>query len=437
MEISIGEVDITTRSSGPQAIMDRPSAVASDSAREELPSGGSAMASGSAWEAGGWKSSWNSGSPWEEWPSGGSAMASGSAWWPSGGSAWQWDEWPSDAPNWQSGGVTWKSPRDAKPPIPTFPPPTALLQEAEPEWSDSSFASSAQGAVLPSEPEKPEHKAHRERTQKTHATRKVDARHEKPTWAAQRDETRRLGTTAKRPPVKELPRGMKLTLAHPKEKTCPRGPGAEALKRKAPEAAPAASAEGIPDPRGPAMVRLKREAPGAAPAASAPAAPAAAEDSIFKKEIAALGGIGMRGFQPPTFWDKQKTSEDKLPNFLLRPPMFARSNTIACRNHWCPFKAQVSNRGPKALCRHCKATVRSEKGKNVEIFMEAENEIWQASGEGCDYVSGWMPELENERFRLSTLQGRKSVASLAVIFWECDEISLPGDITTSRREFAV
>jgi len=77
------------------------------------------------------------------------------------------------------------------------------------------------------------------------------------------------------------------------------------------------------------------------------------------------------------------------------------------------------------------------KGKNVEIFMEAENEIWQKSGEGCDYVSGWMPELENERFRLSTLQGRKSVASLAVIFWECDEISLPGDITTSRREFAV
>ncbi len=260
----------------------------------------------------------------------------------------RWDEWPSDAPNWQSGGVTWKSPRDAKPPIPTFPPPTALLQEAEPEWLDSSFASSAQGAVLPSEPEKPEHKAHRERTQKTHATRKVDARHEKPTWAAQRDETRRLETTAKRPPVKELPRGMKLTLAHLKEKTCPRGPGAEALKRKAPEAAPAASAEGIPDPRGPAMVRLKREAPGAAPAASAPAAPAAAEDSIFKKEIAALGGIGMRGFQPPTFWDKQKTSEDKLPNFLLRPPMFARSNTIACRNHWCPFKAQVSNRGPKA-----------------------------------------------------------------------------------------
>ena len=357
MEISIGGVDITTRSSGPQAIMDRPSAVASDSALEELPSGGSAMASGSAWEAGGWKSSWNSGSPWEEWPSGGSAMASGSAWWPSGGSAWQWDEWPSDAPNWQSGGVTWKSPRDAKPPIPTFPPPTALLQEAEPEWLDSSFASSAQGAVLPSEPEKPEHKAHRERTQKTHATRKVDARHEKPTWAAQRDETRRLETTAKRPPVKELPRGMKLTLAHLKEKTCPRGPGAEALKRKAPEAAPAASAEGIPDPRGPAMVRLKREAPGAAPAASAAAAgasapaasapaAAAAEDSIFKQEIAPLGG--MRGFQPPTYWEQLETSEERLPNFLLRPPMFARSNTIACRNHWCPFKAQVSNRGPKA-----------------------------------------------------------------------------------------
>ncbi len=400
--------------------MDRPSAVASDSAREELPSGGSAMASGSAWEAGGWKSGWNSGSAWEELPSGGSAMASGSAWWPSGGSAWE--EWPSDAPDWQSGGVPWKSPRHAKPP--TFPPPTALLQEAEPEWSDSSFASSAQGAVLPSEPEKPEHKAHRERIQKTQETRKVDARiqktHEKP-------ETRRL-------PHMGLPRGMKLTLAHPKDKTCPRGPAMVTLKRKAPGAAPAASAEDIPDPRGPAMVRLKREAPGAAPAASAaaaaaaaasapaasaPAAAAAAEDSIFKQEIAALGG--MRGYQPPKYWEGWEASEERLPNFLLRPPMFAMSNTVACRNHWCPFKAQVSNSGPKARCRHCKAAVWSDEGSHVQKFMEAEAQIWQASGEGLVVASGWMPELEDERIRLATLQGRGSVASLAVIFWECDD----------------
>ena len=78
----------------------------------------------------------------------------------------------------------------------------------------------------------------------------------------------------------------------------------------------------------------------------------------------------------------------------------------------------------------------SDGGKDVQKFMEAEDKIWQASGEGCDFVSGRMPDVEDERKRLATLQGRP-IASLALIFWECDAISLPEDIRTSRREFDV
>ena len=389
MEVAIGGVNITTSASttpcwqDPLAIMDR------------RPSGGSATASGSAreeWPSSGWNSGWNSGWKESEWQSGGNDPRP----------SWSWTD---------GGGWCQASPHPlAVPPPPPGPPPLVQSTGAEPPGPPPPGPppgpppTTSTGAELPPEPEVAPSIAMPISAfvgQLGSSKNKINA-------LVKQLKRKAPGAAPEEAPVQQpvVPVPKKLEVSQ----WYTGATGARCATAASGAGAHSAAASGASGGR---SATAASDASGAAAAA-------------FKEQIRVLGG--MRGYQPPSYWAAAENVSSpltkRLPNFLLRPPMFSPGmETIACRNHWCPFKAQVKipSDGTTALCRHCKAAVASDSATHVSDFMTLEAGICRSTD--IERASGWLPELEASRSELVRLQGRTSVTSPAVIFWECDKIS--------------